>query len=101
MAPRRKRASSPVNAVQGQASQSASFSETSGGDGTNVGASALRSPRYVTVRQAAEKLFLSDAAVRKLLTQKVLRRFKVCGTGAGRRTLLLSDEVDALVMEVK
>ena len=93
---KRKRVGSPVAVAQGQPDR------PSGSDGTNVvGASASRSPKYVTVQQAAERLFISDAAVRKLLTQKVLRRFKVCGLGAGRRTLLLSDEVDALVVEAE
>jgi hypothetical protein len=66
-----------------------------------VGASALRDPAYMTVQQAAEWLSLSDAAVRRFLTQKLLRRFKVCGAGSGRRTLVLFDEVKLLVSEVK
>jgi excisionase family DNA binding protein len=92
---KRKLAGGPV-AVQGQSDR------PSGGDGTSVvGVSASRTPKYDTVQEAAKRLFISDAAVRKLLTQKVLRRFKVCGLGAGRRTLLLSDEVDALVVEAE
>jgi excisionase family DNA binding protein len=68
---------------------------------TNKNASTLRDPAYMTVQEAASWLSLSDAAVRRLLTQKLLRRFKVCGVGSGRRTLVLFDEVKSLIAEVK
>ncbi len=93
MKPRKTRASSP----RGDGYQARGVPSA----GTSVGASALRDPAYMTVQAAADWLSLSDAAVRRLLTQKLLRRFKVCRAGNGRRTLVLFEEVKSLVSEVK
>jgi excisionase family DNA binding protein len=56
----------------------------------------LTEPAYLSVDQAANFLHMSNASVRRYLTQKRLRRFK-----AGSRTLLLFDDVKGLVTEVK
>jgi excisionase family DNA binding protein len=47
---------------------------------------------YLTVREAADLLRLSEISVRRFLTQQRLRRFK-----AGSRTLLLRSDVLNLV----
>lgn len=52
---------------------------------------------FVTINEAAAILRLSHHTVRHLLARKKLRRFKVGGVGAGRRTLLHKDDVLALV----
>jgi len=52
--------------------------------------------KFITVPTAADWLGLSEPTIRRMLTQKVLRRYKV-----GQRTLLLIDEVQALVKEAK
>jgi excisionase family DNA binding protein len=52
--------------------------------------------RFVDVRQAAALLHLSDVSIRRFLTQRKLRRYKV-----GHRTLLDRAEVLGLVQEVK
>lgn len=51
---------------------------------------------YVTVREAADLLCLSEISVRRFLTLTKLRRFK-----AGGRTLLLQSEVLSLIKEQK
>jgi excisionase family DNA binding protein len=48
--------------------------------------------RYVDVREAAQILHLSEASVRRLLTQRKLRRFK-----CGARTLLAREQVLSLI----
>lgn len=50
--------------------------------------------QYVTVREAARLLKLSEISIRRFLSQKKLRRFKV-----GSRTLLLHSEVVGLIHE--
>lgn len=50
--------------------------------------------QYVTVREAARLLKLSEISIRRFLSQKRLRRFKV-----GSRTLLLHSEVVGLIRE--
>jgi len=50
--------------------------------------------QYLTVREAARLLKLSEISVRRFLGQKRLRRFKV-----GSRTLLLHSEVMGLIRE--
>jgi excisionase family DNA binding protein len=52
------------------------------------------SQQYVSVREAARLLKVSEISIRRFLTQKKLRRFKV-----GRRTLLLHSEVVGLIHE--
>jgi excisionase family DNA binding protein len=49
---------------------------------------------YVSVREAARLLRISEIGIRRYLTQKKLRRFKV-----GSRTLVLQSEVMGLVRE--
>jgi excisionase family DNA binding protein len=51
---------------------------------------------YLTVREAAQLLRLSEISVRRFLTLKKLKRFK-----AGARTLLLESEVRGLIKEMK
>jgi len=51
---------------------------------------------YMSVKEAADWLSLSDVSVRRFLTQKRLRRFK-----AGGRTLVLFEEVKNLVNEAQ
>ncbi len=55
-----------------------------------------RDGRYVDIRQAAELLHISEASVRRYLTQGKLRRFKA----GGARTLLLRSQVLGLIKEV-
>jgi excisionase family DNA binding protein len=52
-------------------------------------------PQYITCKTAAEMLKMSEITIRRMLTQKRLRRYKV-----GSRTLLRLAEVLALVHEV-
>jgi excisionase family DNA binding protein len=49
---------------------------------------------YVTVNEAAQILYLSEPTVRRLLTEKRLRRFK-----SGGRTLLLRSDVLSFIKE--
>ena len=49
---------------------------------------------YVTVKEAARLLKLSEISIRRFLTQKKLRRFKV-----GSRTRILHSEVMGLIRE--
>jgi len=51
--------------------------------------------QFVTCKQTADILKISEISVRRLLTQKKLRRFK-----CGARTLLRLSDVLALVREV-
>ncbi|MBZ5641596.1 MAG: helix-turn-helix domain-containing protein [Acidobacteriia bacterium] len=51
---------------------------------------------YLTVREAANILRLSEISVRRFLTKKKLKRYKVGGKVTGR-TLLLQSEVIALI----
>lgn len=51
---------------------------------------------YVTVREAARLLKLSEISIRRFLSQKKIRRFKV-----GSRTLLLQSEVVGLIREAE
>jgi hypothetical protein len=71
------------------------FREPQGSNGEPYLAT-LTDPAYIDVEQAANFLRMSNASVRRYLTQKRLRRFK-----AGSRTLLLFDDVKGLVREVK
>lgn len=50
---------------------------------------------FLTVREGAALLKLSEVSIRRYLTQKKLRRFKV-----GGRTLLMRGDVLGLVREV-
>jgi len=50
---------------------------------------------FLTVRESAALLKLSEVSIRRYLTQKKLRRFKV-----GSRTLLMRGDVLGLVREV-
>ena len=53
--------------------------------------------QYISVKQAARVLNISEIGVlRRFLTQKRLRRFKV-----GSRTILLQSEVLSLIREVE
>ncbi|HEV2617945.1 MAG TPA: helix-turn-helix domain-containing protein [Candidatus Acidoferrales bacterium] len=52
--------------------------------------------KYITCRQGAEILKISEISVRRYLTQKKLRRFKV-----GSRTLILLSEVQSLIREAE
>lgn len=61
--------------------------------GHAVRAEVDQTDKFVSVRQAADLLHLSEASVRRFLTQKKLRRFKA----GGARTLLLRAEVVALI----
>jgi excisionase family DNA binding protein len=54
------------------------------------------SGQYISVKQAARVLNISEIGVRRFLTQKRLRRFKV-----GSRTLVLHAEVMGLIREVE
>jgi Helix-turn-helix domain len=47
---------------------------------------------YITVREAAEILRMSEISIRRYLTKKILVRYK-----AGGRTLLRHDEVVAMI----
>jgi excisionase family DNA binding protein len=47
---------------------------------------------YITVREAAELLRLSEISIRRYLTKKILARYK-----AGGRTLLRRDDVVAMI----
>jgi excisionase family DNA binding protein len=49
---------------------------------------------FITVREAAGLLKMSEISIRRFLTQKKLKRFKV-----GARTLLRSSEVLGLIRE--
>ena len=51
---------------------------------------------YLSVREAAQTLHLSEISIRRFLTKKKLKRFK-----AGARTLLLRSEVLGLIREAK
>jgi len=62
---------------------------------TNEGRSAeLAEGEYISVREAAQLLRLSEISIRRFLTQKKLRRFK-----AQSRTLLRRAEVLGMVRE--
>lgn len=50
---------------------------------------------FITVREAAALLKLSEISIRRFLTVKKLRRYKV-----GSRTLLHASEVRSLIHEV-
>jgi predicted transcriptional regulator len=50
--------------------------------------------KYLTVRECAEFLRISEATVRYYLTKKMLRRFKV-----GARTVIRLRDAEALVRE--
>ncbi|MCU1305232.1 MAG: hypothetical protein JWQ87_5516 [Candidatus Sulfotelmatobacter sp.] len=52
--------------------------------------------RLISIPTGAEMLSLSEATIRRYLTQKVLRRFKV-----GNRTLIKVGDLMGLVKEVK
>jgi excisionase family DNA binding protein len=49
---------------------------------------------FVTIREAAQLTRLSESSIRRFLTTKKLRRYKVAG---GSRTLCKKDEVLALI----
>jgi len=52
--------------------------------------------QYVSVKEAARLLKISEISIRRFLTQRKLRRFKV-----GSRTLVLQSEVLSLVHEAE
>ena len=54
--------------------------------------------QMISVKEAAALLRLSEISIRRYLTQKKLRRFKV-GPGRGRRTLLSLNQVLGLIRE--
>jgi hypothetical protein len=58
-----------------------------------------REDRFIDVNQAAALLHLSPASIRRYLTLKRLKRYKV-GTGLGARTLLDRSQVLSLIVEV-
>jgi excisionase family DNA binding protein len=51
---------------------------------------------FITVKEAAALLKLSDISIRRFLTQKKLRRFKV-----GARTLIRVSEAMSLIREAQ
>jgi excisionase family DNA binding protein len=55
---------------------------------------AIGEGEFITCKQAANLLKLSEISVRRLLTKKKLRRYKV-----GARTLIRASEVAGLVRE--
>jgi excisionase family DNA binding protein len=57
-------------------------------------ASAVTSGDYLSIREAAQILKISEISIRRYLTQKKLRRLKV-----GSRTLIRSSEVLGLIRE--
>jgi excisionase family DNA binding protein len=57
-------------------------------------ATATQAPAFITVKQAADLVHLSEVSIRRYLTLKRLRRYK-----AGARTLLRHDDVMSLVHE--
>ena len=66
---------------------------------TKPAASSTTAPtpgQYVTVREAARLLKLSEISIRRFLTQKKLRRFKI-----GSRTLILHAELIGLIREAE
>ena len=63
---------------------------------TNALAEPLQQGQFVSVREAAAILKMSEISIRRFLTQKKLRRYKV-----GSRTLVKISEVLGLIHEVK
>lgn len=63
---------------------------------TGSNAAFAPSGAYVSVKEAARLLKISEIGIRRFLTQKKLRRFKV-----GARTILLQSEVLSLIREVE
>jgi excisionase family DNA binding protein len=61
-----------------------------------VGPSATIQQNFITVKEAAGILKLSEISVRRFLTKRKLKRFK-----AGARTLIRLSEVLALIREVQ
>jgi hypothetical protein len=55
-------------------------------------------PRFVDIPGAAALLCVSEATIRRYLTRKTLKRYKV-GKGPNTRTLLNRDEVLSLIRE--
>jgi excisionase family DNA binding protein len=72
------------------------MSKTALAKSTASSATLAPSGAYVSVKEAARLLKISEISVRRFLTLKRLRRFKV-----GSRTLVLQSEVLALVREVE
>ena len=62
-------------------------------------ATKLDSERFVSVSAAAELLSVSEVTIRRFLTQKRLRRFKVGGPNG--RTLVRVSDLMKLVKEAK
>jgi excisionase family DNA binding protein len=65
-------------------------------DSQNTRAERNPAGEFVTCKEAATLLKLSEISIRRLLTQKKLRRFKV-----GSRTLMRQDEVLGLVRQAE
>jgi excisionase family DNA binding protein len=65
-----------------------------GGNVPNAKAVEKEERQYITVAQASEILHLTDVSIRRMLTQKKLKRFKV-----GSRTLLDKSAVLGLICE--
>lgn len=66
-------------------------------DKTAVSSTALPAPgAYVSVKEAARLLKVSEISIRRFLTEKKLRRFKV-----GSRTFILHSELASLIREAE
>lgn len=61
-----------------------------------VASQSTRAGEFITVREAAAILKLSEISIRRLLTQKKLKRFKV-----GARTLIRLSEALSLIREAQ